>query len=237
MNKDDINLVINYSNTVLSLGEARLSNSYFYQSLPLCVIDSVFSIGVRYEGVERTVKGYCDFYGLNRFRSDKHSLPEKVNQESISDFCVKFEKLGEEKMASSVFCNRQRTSTKNGILKSRASYEFACVLKAHGVEFFQNVEVVLNNESFSNDILKIPGQKSGIALKYFLMLAGSDDLIKPDRMIISYLERILKRKVNNTEAQNILVKASENIKLIYNNITPRLLDHEIWKYERSILKS
>ena len=69
------------------------------------------------------------------------------------------------------------------------------------------------------------------------MLAGSDDLIKPDRMIISYLERILKRKVNNTEAQNILVKASENIKLIYNNITPRLLDHEIWKYERSILKS
>jgi hypothetical protein len=39
---------------VLTLAAARLGDEYFYQSLPLCVINAVYSVGVHYGGVEST---------------------------------------------------------------------------------------------------------------------------------------------------------------------------------------
>lgn len=45
---------------VLDLAGARLPCEYYYSSVPLCVIDAVFSIGVRYGRVRAVVKRYCD---------------------------------------------------------------------------------------------------------------------------------------------------------------------------------
>ena len=42
------------------------------------------------------------------------------------------------------------------------------------------------NELLEKKIKEIPGQKSGLSFKYFLMLVGNENLIKPDRMIIRY---------------------------------------------------
>ena len=41
----------------------------------------------------------------------------------------------------------------------------------------------------------IPGQRSGISLTYFFMLAGSDDLVKPDRMLGRFLRGCLSHEV------------------------------------------
>lgn len=48
-------LVAEAARTKLNLAGARLRDEHFYASLPLCVIDAVFSIGVKYEGTKRTV--------------------------------------------------------------------------------------------------------------------------------------------------------------------------------------
>ena len=48
--EEDVSSVVDQATRVLSLEHARLGEEYFYQSLPLCVIDAVFSIGVRYSG-------------------------------------------------------------------------------------------------------------------------------------------------------------------------------------------
>src|SRR4051812_9243975 len=97
---------------VLPLGSARLGEEYFYQSVPFCIIDAVYSIGVRYPSVQRVVSRYCERFGLQRIHSDRHVLPAPEHQESVSVFCRKAETLGAERMAVEIFRNRQRTSTR-----------------------------------------------------------------------------------------------------------------------------
>ena len=50
---------------------------------------------------------------------------------------------------------------------------------------------------YESKIKRIPGQRSWISLQYFYMLARSDEVIKPDRMVIRYLENIIKKQVSN----------------------------------------
>lgn len=94
-----------------------------------------------------------------------------------------YAELGVNGMAKQVYQNRQRTSTRNGILKAEAILRFAQITHEYGVEYLQDVEKILGNAEFEAEITHIPGQRSGISLRYFYMLAGSEDFIKPDRMI------------------------------------------------------
>lgn len=222
-----------YCNLVLDLKNAHLGDEHFYQSLPLCVIDAVYSIGVNFEGTRRTVKRYCDYYSLQRIRSDRATVLQLEEQESIEQFIEKIISTGIEFFTKKVFQNRQRTSTRNGILKSEAVLQFAKTLQKYRVNYFQDVLRVIGDIKFENDIKKIPGQRSGISLKYFYMLAGSEDLIKPDRWIKQFIENAIKKQVSDQESQWLLTGACEELRLKYPRLTPRLLDHEIWKYQRS----
>ena len=229
---NDIEVIAGHANKVLSLASAQLGEEYYYQSLPLCVIDAIYSIGVRYEGVENTVERYCGAYNLRRIRTTKGALPPIHEQESVSAFCEKAEQIGSSAMAMDIFRNRQRTSPRNGILKADAVYRFAIILKKHNIEYLQDISGATDKPCFVTDILSIPGQASGISLQYFSMLTGSDEFIKPDRMILAYLKSVLGRTVCTSEAQELLAAATELLKVSYQHLTPRLLDHEIWKYQR-----
>ena len=61
------------------------------------------------------------------------------------------------------------------------------------------------------------------------MLAGNSDFIKPDRMIIRFLESALDKKVQLDEAQELLREASKILRVQYKDMTPRILDHQIWR--------
>lgn len=226
---NEVEIIAKYCDDELDLANAKLSDEYHYQSLSLCVIDAVFSIGVRYTSTRQTVIKYCDFYGVKRIRDDFDSLPEQHEQESISQLIYRIENKGIEDFTNEVFKNRQRTSTANGILKTDAVLRFAKVLKEFNIQYLQDLDKVINNDKLEEEIKKIPGQKSGISLKYFFMLAGSSEFIKPDRMIIRFLESILNRKVELEEAQSLLRETSKVLKAKFENITPRILDHQIWK--------
>ena len=225
-----------YCDRVLNLRDAKLGEMHYYQSLPLCVIEAVFSINVRYESTKNTVIKYCNYFKLNRVRNKNNALPTRRRQESIAIFVKKFEKLGIEKFTEDVFDNRQRTSTTNGILKSEAVYRFARTLKSHKVNYFQDVGEVINRNDFENDIKSIPGQKSGISLSYFYMMAGADSLIKPDRHVWNFVKKGLNEDVSLHEAENLLYDSSRVLELKYPHITPRLLDNVIWNHQRSLAK-
>ena len=64
------------------------------------------------------------------------------------------------------------------------------------------------------------------------MLAGSDELIKPDRMVLRFLEDCLGRPVGADEALSLVAGAVAELKARYPAMTPRLLDHKIWEYQR-----
>lgn len=228
----EISLIAAHAQKGLSLATAQLGDEYFYQSIPLCVIDAVYSIGVRYEIVRNMIGRYCAHFSVQRARTPRNVLPHNNQQESVSSFCERFEQYGANAMAAEVFRNRQRTSPTNGILKAEATYLFASVLRKHGIEYLQDVERVLDNREFEKEIFAIPGQTSGISLQYFFMLAGSEDLIKPDRMILGFLQSVLGRPIRTTEAQRLLAESTAQLREIYPHLTPRLLDHEIWKYQR-----
>jgi len=233
LNQDFKNKLAEYYDQMLDLKKAKLSDEYFYQSLPLCVIDAVYSIGVRYDGTKETVRRYCNHFNLRRIKKDKDSIPSQNTQESIETFLKKMTLIGPDNFAKKIFGNRQRTSTKNGILKSEAVYRFAKTLKNHGVNYFQDVTKVINSVDFEKDIKSIPGQGSGISLRYFFMLSGSDNLIKPDRHILAFLKKSLRKTISPQYAQILLTDTCNVLKLKYPHLTPRLLDHEIWKYQKS----
>ncbi|MEW6526768.1 MAG: hypothetical protein AB1444_08900 [Spirochaetota bacterium] len=230
--REDIIKIINECDRVLNLINATLGEEYYYQSLPLCVIDSVWSLGVKYESVKQVVSRYCKYFKLKRIRENRYSIPPKEDQESISNFFYKMSILGVAKFTDEIFGKRQRTSTKNGILKTEAVFQFATVLKKYKVDYFQDLNKIVSNTDFEADIKKIPGQSSGISLKYFLMLAGEEDLIKPDRMIVNFLYDITGKNITAYEAQLILVHVCNGLKCKYPHLTPRLLDHIIWNYKR-----
>ena len=136
---DEAELIAAHAGRVLPLATARLGDEYFYQSLPLCVIDAVYSIGVRYSGVQRVVARYCERLGWRTFRAERRTLPPTHDQESIAAFCERTEEIGPAAMADAVFGNRQRTSSRAGVLKAEAAYRFAAALRVHGVNYFQDL--------------------------------------------------------------------------------------------------
>ncbi len=229
---NDEKLIANFCEEVLDLQTAKLPDEYYYSSVPLCVIDSVFSIGVRYEGVKNTVTRYSNYFNINQYRNET-DLPSFDEQQSVSEFFISFKEHGLQSYADNVFKNKQRTSPRNGILKAEAVYKFCEVLQKYNVEYLQDVKKLYDNKGFEEEIKGIKGQKSGISLVYFYMLAGEDNWVKPDRMIIRFLEGVLKRKVKIEDAQNLLELTSRQLANKFPNITPRLLDYQIWNYARS----
>src|SRR6202012_5095989 len=96
-----------------------------YRPLPLCVIEAVYSIGVRYESTERTLDDFCKWSQWN------------YEQEcTVNEFIALLERFdGEwERLATEVFQNRQRPSSRSGILKAEAVYRFARGLKSSEVD-------------------------------------------------------------------------------------------------------
>ncbi len=63
----DIETVALFCQEHLNLGSiVRLGDEYAYSHLPLCFLDAVWSIGVRYQGVQRVVKRYEKWAGLGQ---------------------------------------------------------------------------------------------------------------------------------------------------------------------------
>jgi len=47
------------------------------------------------------------------------------------------------------------------------------------------------------------------------------------------LHKVINRKVELEEAQSLLREVSKILKVKFQNMTPRILDHQIWKKESS----
>jgi hypothetical protein len=221
-----------YCRTHLDFANLQLDQAYFYQSLPLCVIDAVYSIGVRYSSTEATVRRFCEHFNLTLSRGA--ALPEQTEQLSIQEFLDIYNDYGVERMADEVYRNRQRTSSRNGILKAEALRLFAQVLCDHGVNYFQEVPKAQGSADFEHAIMKIPGQHSGISLRYFYMLAGDSNFIKPDRMIKRFLFAATGEDLSDDECQSVLEGACRELAKDHAGLTPRVLDNLIWNYQRNV---
>ncbi|MBL7690883.1 MAG: hypothetical protein JNM41_04760 [Flavipsychrobacter sp.] len=205
----------------------------YYAHLPLCVIDSIFSIGVKYEGVKNTIARICGYYKIGIAAPQSGKIPSKKTQIPVSKFNEMLADHTPLFLAENVYQNRQRTSVKNGILKAEAVSRFLSVLSDFDVEYFQDVGKISNNKSFELCIKNIPGQRSTISLKYFFMLAGNESLIKPDRMILRFLYDATDKWYSLEQSQELLLGVSQELNARGYVMTPRRLDNLIWNYQRA----
>ena len=107
------------------------------------------------------------------------------------------------------------------------------VLEQHKVNYLQDIDRVVGNLALEAAIQQIPGHRSGVSLGYFYILAGSTDYIKPDRMILRFIQAATGRWVSVAEAQTSIVEACRILQQDYPALTPALLDHLIWQYQRA----
>ena len=217
----------------LPLKTARLHRAYFYKSLPFCVIDAVYSIGTSYSSAVAVIDRYGERFDLERYR-ESDAYPSRAEQQSIAEFLEIVGDLDPQRIADEIFGNRQRTSPRGGILKAEAVLRFARTLAKHGVDHFQDIPTVLGSAAFAHDILAIPGQ--GVSLRYFFTLAGTEETIKPDRVIFRFVSDALGRNVFESEALTLLTETVALLRPRYPHLTLRLLDATIWEmrdiYER-----
>ena len=223
----DVKQICNECENTFQLDKLSLGASYYYASLPLCIIDAVFSIGVRYTSTKNTVFKYCQYYGLQEY---DYKNRRENSRHTVSQFIENISSIGADKAAADVFQNKQRTSSKNGILKAEAVLRFAQVLHNHGIETFADIPEDGMPTIIETEIKKIPGQKSGLAYHYFCMLSGDDTQAKPDRHVMRFLKNATGKSYSVDAAQNILTKAAAQLKLKHPNISVRLLDYAIWDY-------
>jgi hypothetical protein len=191
-------------------------------SLALCIIDSVWSLGVRYGSVTNVVGHY------RRSRREQGADPD---HDDVADLISRWERAGGAEEFAALVHNRQKVSTASGaILKAQAVYSAARALRDAGIDSRDDLRaaVAQGGEAGVKGLwLAVPGQRSGLSWEYLLMLAGLPR-VKADRMICRFVARALARlDVPPAVAANQIVRAAELLET-----SPTTLDHEIWRYER-----
>lgn len=231
MSNNDVSLVVEFCKKNFNLSDAKLGDEYYYSSIPLCILDAIFSIGVKYISTKNVVRRYCSYYNIPIFRS--HSDYLKVSsQHTVSQFVDNVKLIGLDKFTDEILKNHQRTSTVNGILKSEAALHWALILKSFEIETYQDLNEITTKTMLELEkaLISIQGQGSRISLNYFKMLCGDDNLIKPDRHIINFLSHIINRTVSPSDSQYLIARSVETLSKEFPNLSSRLLDYTIWNY-------
>jgi hypothetical protein len=216
------------------LDYSQIPTEYGYKYVPLCIIDAIFSIGVHYNGVTNTITRFCQNEKIQIDVNSIRNEQPRENQFTINDMISLYETHGLEYVTEKIFNNKQRTSTTNGILKAQAVLEFCKICKEHGINYYQDISKLETDKCFELKIrYLIPGQSSGISLKYFFMLVGSENFVKADRMLCRFVEQAINQeKISIEKCDQLVIAASKELGAVDPKLTPRNLDYLIWNYQR-----
>jgi hypothetical protein len=211
------------------------------------MVDSVFSIGVNYSGVVNVV---------SRYRSYRIAQSGNADADGGLELMGTFEHLGGPTGWAERIGNKQRTSTKSGILKADAVLQEAHALAKHNVWTVRDLHAAQRERRLPDikaEWSAIRGQGSGISWSYLLMLArvlpevehlaeaasttpapysDPDDAVagvKPDRMI----KRYVANAIGATEAGLSDRKAAMLVKVAADAKGWEViaLDHAIWRFQ------
>ncbi len=111
---------------------------------------------------------------------------------------------------------------------------YARALQGAFIEDFNDIRDPSRELKARQAVAAITGHSSGISFDYFMMLTGNDSFVKADRMICHFVAQACdKREIPAGEAKGAMIAAYQLLSTDYPNLTPRLLDHLVWKYQRA----
>jgi hypothetical protein len=192
-----------------------------YSSLALAVIDSVWSIGVRYAGVRNVVA---------RYRVSRTRDGANADTDTPADLANVIDRAGGPEVFADIVENRQRTSSRGGILKAEAIRLAAGVLIDAGMT--SPADITAATDGRLTDLrtrwTAVRGQGSGLSWDYFLMLCGRQG-VKADRMVRRFVadapERE-EREISQARAHQLVTEAAGHLGLRVSQ-----LDFAIWRYQ------
>jgi hypothetical protein len=191
-------------------------------SVGLALIDAVWSIGVRYQSVEKVIA---------RYRAERLAGGDDPEADRPGDVRRFIEECGGAEDFAQRMGNRQRTSTTNGILKAEAVLHEARILEDEGVERPADLTgaTLERLDHLQRRWSTVAGQASGVSWRAFSMLVGLPE-VKPDRMIRRFAAAALGRPretaVSVAEARDLVLAAATSL-----GVSPRELDYAIWAYQ------
>lgn len=196
----------------------------YRDGLALCVIDSVQSTGVTYSSVVNVVESY---------RAYRRAQGGDPNADGVLELLATFDALDGPDGWSDKIGNRNRTSTRGGVLKAEAIRDAAAVLAAQGIETTAALREAAGDTTRLAAVetawRNVTGQRSGITWHYMQMLAGIPG-VKPDRMICRFVADSVglpRRSVSTAFALEILTAAAAEM-----GMSPTDLDHAVWQFQR-----
>jgi hypothetical protein len=193
-----------------------------YDSVGLAMIDAIWSIGVRYQSVENVIA---------RYRAERLAGGHDPEADRPQDVRRFIEACGGPEGFALLVRNRQRTSSRNGILKAEAVLHEARILERESVGVPADLaDAGEERLDHLRDLWSaVPGQASGISWRAFCMLVGLDE-VKPDRMIRRYVASALGRSgesaVGVEEARDLVMATAAHL-----GVAPRDLDYAIWSHQ------
>lgn len=205
-----------------------------WTSLSFCIADAVWSIGANYDGVVVPLvrKKLAGQMGV-----EQPTIPA-TDPIAVDPLPVtRLVELGADKLAE--LTNRQRTSTRNGILKADAVIRHAAVFIDHGITTLPKaIELLTDTDRFAlidNELRSIPGEGAhGVRRNYLWMLIGQDDLIKPDRMVLRWFEHH-GAIVDPAGARDIIAQLITPVgQRLGRAVTAWEIDHAIWGAGRGL---
>jgi hypothetical protein len=192
-----------------------------YPSLALAVIDSVWSIGVRYAGVLNV---------LARYRAARAEDDADADDDTPQGLVEVINGVGGPNEFAQLVNNRQRTSSHNGILKAEAVRSAALVLAAADIRTPADVAASTPDslDELRTGWTAITGQRSGLSWDYFLMLTGGTG-VKADRMVRRFVAEALdsdEYRISQTDAHSLVTQAATRL-----GVDVSQLDYAIWLYQ------
>jgi hypothetical protein len=224
---NDVQKLLAYVNKNLGdqLNSLELPREYYYHSITLAAIDAIYSIQSRYQSVENVIERYCAKYKL----LPAYKSPDnRKNQQKVSVLVSEISDKTVEYFAEEIFQNRTRTA---GRLKASILLDLLTSLQNLKIETFECIQVWLRDLEKQQSLINYISYIQGIGVatsRYFLMLCGDDQMVKPDTMILRFIENALNRRVAPLEAVYLIQSVSKILK-----ISPRLLDYNIWFWQRN----
>lgn len=188
------------------------------------MLEAIWSIGVRYSGVQNVI---------DRYRQHRRRLGADPDRDRLLDLLATIDQAGSSDGFAELVNNRQLTASRGGILKAAAVAMAAWALTGQGVDNVRDLHhAIAAGQAGQLKLvwLALPGQRSGISWRYLLMLAGIPE-VKPDRMICRFVANALQlAQVHQQTAADLVMAVAE----LPPTVPLRALDHAIWSYQRSI---
>ena len=212
----DAELLLAYIKDKIGIKYSKMPN--YYHSLPICILDDIFSLQAKYETMTLpTVKRFANHFLNGDIYAGGYL---------IDNFIADLEKEGLSNVMNNILNNRQVVG---GRRKIEVCYDVAKKLQKLRIQTMEDFGAFEDEEYLTFCLRSIKGVGDA-AIDYLFMMAGDSNRVKPDIHIHHCIKDAIGHDVSNEECQKLFREVSESIKNEYPFATPRFLDGIVWTY-------